>query len=86
VDIVPENGDRPIPSLWAASGWLALAVGIWCLGGAWWSSGFLGPLHWVGGVMEVIGVIATIGAMGLVWSTVRSRRSLASGDRSVPRL
>lgn len=64
MDVRPEVGNGPLPSLGAAFVWLVVAVGPWCLGGRWWASDFLGPLHWLGCVLELLGLIATVGAIG----------------------
>jgi hypothetical protein len=85
MDDGPDIGSIPIPSVWAAVVVLVSAVGVWCLGGAWWASGFLGPLHWFGGFLELLGLVGTIGAIGHLSRTLRWRRSGSSETSGVGR-
>ncbi|MGO8871738.1 MAG: hypothetical protein ACLQPH_10130 [Acidimicrobiales bacterium] len=55
--------------------WLVIAVAAWILGSAWWRAQSLGASRWLGAMLDLVGCLGTLGAIGMIWGALRWKRA-----------
>jgi len=54
---------------------LIVAASAWICGSAWWTAQSTGPTRWLGAVVEVLGLLGSLGAIGMIWYARRWKQA-----------